>query len=185
MRCDEIQERFVELLYNERGTPACSPELAAHIESCPACRSELEGLRQVQTALRNWKDEPPLFPVQVPWAQRRISLGRAYTWRFARYAAAAALLFLSFLALANAEITWNKDGFSFKTHFLSPGLPRSDYYTKTEFREILKRVLDDSEARMTDTNGLMMRDMWDAIDRDRMMDMRFIRSQFIQSRNKN
>ena len=38
MRCDEIKERFVDLLYHEQGTPSASPELQAHFRSCPNCQ---------------------------------------------------------------------------------------------------------------------------------------------------
>ena len=60
MRCEEIQERLVELLYSELGTPAASAELRGHVNSCPACQRELQELETVRSALKSWKDEPPL-----------------------------------------------------------------------------------------------------------------------------
>jgi predicted anti-sigma-YlaC factor YlaD len=60
MRCQEIQERFVDLLYQEPGTPSAGKELQEHLKNCPACQKELDGLQSVQTALKAWQDEPPL-----------------------------------------------------------------------------------------------------------------------------
>ncbi len=185
MRCDEIQERFVELLYDERDTPRASPELLAHIESCPSCRKELEGLKDVQRALRGWKDEPLPSPVVIPGAAVVKRAGRPSLWRVVRYAGIAAMLVISILALANVQINWNKDGFELRTHLFASDFQDSQYYTKEEVRSLLKKVLDDSESRITETNYLMMQRMLDTIDQDRLMDLQMARDQSNRNRNKN
>jgi predicted anti-sigma-YlaC factor YlaD len=184
MRCDEIQERFIDLLYSECGTPSASPELQAHIESCPVCREELEGLKEVQKTLRRWEDEPALRPVEFPRPEHNLLRTRPYFWRAVRYAAIAAMLVIAFLAVASPEITWSKQGFSFKTN--TPwSAARADSYTKAETRNLLKQVIDDSEARVTETNYLMMQRLLDTIEQDRMSDLRMVKHQVEQNRNKN
>src|SRR5512134_3185564 len=101
MRCDEIQERFVDLLYQEQGTPSASPELRAHLASCPACRRELDQLNATRAALAAWQDEPPLRPVVPPQPAAPRSISWAPAFRFLRAGAVAALAVLALLAVAN------------------------------------------------------------------------------------
>jgi hypothetical protein len=190
MRCDEVQERFVELLYNERGTPSAGPELQAHVDSCPACQTELSDLRAVRSSLKAWKDEPPLRSVSIvaPPAMVASIRPRFSAMRIARFAAIAAMLVLAFLAVANAEITWNQGGFSFRTHTFwrpDPGPDPANYYKRAEVRAIIKAVADDSEARMNETMYLMINRMLDTIEEERRMDLRFINSRAAQVRSKN
>src|SRR2546427_4409303 len=151
MRCDEIQERFVELLYDETGTPPASAELRAHVDSCPACRAELEELRSVRGALAAWKDEPPLRSVaRARPRERSAPASGPWLLRAARYGALAAMALLAFLALANAEITWNRDGFSFRTHLFAARPDTREFYTRSETRDLVRRALDDTERRLCD-----------------------------------
>jgi len=186
MRCDEIQDRFIDLLYCERGTPPANPELQAHIDSCPTCRKELEELKTVQGTLRLWKDEPPLRPVGLGLLRHDYFFRprRPALWSALRYAGIAAMLLIALLVLANPEIKWNKEGFYFKTS-LPWGVSRSDYYTKAEARNLIKRALNDSETQMTETTRLMMDRLLDTIDQERWMDFRLVRHQAAQNRNKN
>jgi hypothetical protein len=174
MRCDEIQERFLELLYDEPGVSSAKPELEAHLSTCPRCRQELAELRNARELLQVWKDEPPVRPVNVgapvmPFPARRFTAAR-----LTRYAAVAAMVLLAFLALANAELTWNSEEFSFKTHWAAWGSGGSEYYTKEEFLGILKAVMDDYEARMMDSNVLMMKKLLNTVEAERHMDLRSI-----------
>jgi hypothetical protein len=174
MRCDEIQERFVELLYDEPGTSPPGSELRSHLLSCPTCRKELDDLKAVQGLLKNWEDSPPLRPVAIPRspepARRKWFIA---PWRSPAYAVAAVLVALVFLVTLNAEVTWNQQGFHYNSHIFGRS---GDYYTKAQVRDILKRVIDDSEARMTETNYLMMQRLMDTVEQDRQMDLRFVRN---------
>ncbi len=185
MRCDEIQERFIELLYDEKGTPSAGEDLQAHVRSCLTCRAELEGLKGVQGALKLWKDEPPLQSAAIPANEPFVPAWRRFDWRYLRYAGIAATVVIIFLALGNTQITWNKGEFSFRTHLFSQPVFQQDYYTKAEVRQLMKRALDDTESRMTETNYLMVQRMLDIIEQDRWMDLRFVRDQATQGRNKN
>lgn len=185
MRCDEIKERFVELLYAEPGTPAASLELQAHINSCPACENEVAELKAVQAALKTWKEEPPLRSVVIAGLASRALPPRSGSNRFrmARYAAVAALMVFAFLALANADITWNQNGFSFRTHLVPAARSQSqEYYTKAEVRDILRKVMDESESRLTDTNYLMMQRMLETVELERRWDLVLMKNQFIRAR---
>ncbi len=184
MRCDEIQERFIDLLYSEKGTPPASRELQAHIDSCPVCRKQLEELKEVRGSLHLWKDEAPLHPVRVPLSEGSLRVAGSRVWSAWRYAAIAAMLFVGFLILSNPDISLSRQGFSFKTN-MPWGASGSDYYTKAEVRDIIKRALDDSEAQTTETTRLMMERLLDTIDQERMMDLRLARHEVEQNRNKN
>jgi hypothetical protein len=188
MRCDEIKERLVELLYDETGTPAASLELQGHIKSCPRCENEVLELKPVQAALKTWKEEAPLRSVAIAGLASRAlpPRSRSNLFRMARYAAVAALMVFAFLGLANADITWNENGFSFRTH-LAP-IVRSqsqDYYTRAETRDILRKVLDESESRLMDTNYLMMQRMLETIEQERRSDLVLMKNQFIRGRRNN
>ena len=90
---------------------------------------------------------------------------------------------ITLLALANAQIAWNKDGFSFSTRLFPGQAAERDYYTKTELRNLLKEVLDDSESRMNEINYLMMQEVLKTVEQDRWMDLSMIRSHSVQSQN--
>ncbi len=183
MRCEDVQERFVELLYDEQGTPSAGPELLGHVASCPACRQQLEELRATREALASWKDEVPLRPVLIPHAGRSAPVRRPALVRYLRYAAVAAVLALAFLGLANAELTWNRSGFAFRTHLLPRPASAQDGYTRAEVRDLVKAALDDTESRMMETNYLMIQKMMDTIEEDRRMDLRLVRSDSARTHN--
>jgi len=182
MKCEEVQERTIDLLY---GTPEgghrVDPELEEHIRACATCSRGLEGLKAVRGVLRSWKDEPPLRPVRIPSVASAKRGIRFSPWWLARYAAIAAMLILALLALANAQITWNSQGFSFKTHLLGSAAAPSEYYTKAEVR----RILDDSEGRMMETNYLMLQRMMDTLEEERSSDLRFLRTQTGREKGRN
>jgi hypothetical protein len=185
MRCNEIQEKFVDLLYREKGTPSAGPELAAHLRSCPDCQQELAELQELRSTLKAWQDEPPLRPFRMPHTEPVREGIRFPLWRLARYAAFAMLITLAFLGISNADIRWDNQGFSFRTSLLSKATPTaqqpSDYYTKEEMREIFRRVADDSQG----FTFQMMQRVMDTQDQLRLTDLRFISSKLKENRSKN
>jgi hypothetical protein len=169
MRCDEIQERFIDLLYDEPGIAPPDPEVREHVLNCPECRQALEQLRQTRKVLALWNDEAPLRRVEIPRHRQPVA------WRYLRYAAIAAMVVMSFLAVSNVQIKWDKDGFSLTTRLFPERENARDYYTKSELREIVKRALDDSEVRTNETNYLMLQKLLDTVERDRWVDLRLVR----------
>jgi hypothetical protein len=185
MKCDEIQERMVELLYNEKGTPSASGELNDHIGSCPACREALEEMKAVQHSLKLWKDEPPVRSIRIPGELQVLRPKNFLARPVLRYAAIAAMLVFTILALANLEVTWKNDEFSLSMHLFGAGRSGEEYYTKNQMRDLLKQVMDDSESRQTETNFLMIQQLLDTVEHDRLVDLRYIRSQSDLNRGKN
>jgi hypothetical protein len=182
MRCDEIQEAFIDLLYDETGSSHESAELREHMSTCANCRKEFDELKKTREYLQLWKDESPLR--SIARSRREIHQLRIMNWSYLQYAGIAAMAIIALLALANTQITWNKEGFSFSASLFPGRETAKDYYTKAESRSIMKQVLDDSESRTNETNYLMMQKMLDTVEQDRWRDLRLIRSQFARN-NKN
>lgn len=190
MRCEEIQEGFVDLLYDERGAPPANSALRAHLDACPSCSAQLEDLRAVRGSLRVWADEAPPASVRyiAPVPARRQGFRRSRTWRYVRAGALAASIALAFLALANAEISFSREGLSFRTHLFpreTSGMDASRYYTREEVLDLIKRVADDSEARLTEGNYLMIQRMLEIIGQQQERDFMVINSRLAQLRSRN
>jgi hypothetical protein len=180
MRCDEIQEGFIDLLYDETGAPQEKMELLEHLRVCPNCRRELDELKQTRKYLQLWKDESPLQTIAI--AGRKIPQTHKLSWKSWRYAGIAAMVLITLMALANTQISWNKNGFSFSAT-LFPGQGHTkDYYTKGEARNIMKQALEDSEFRTNETNYLMMQKMLDTVEQDRLSDLHLIHNQVSRNR---
>jgi predicted anti-sigma-YlaC factor YlaD len=182
MRCDEMQEHFVELLYQEQGTPTASPEVQEHVRSCAACRTELAELKGLQTTLTVWQDEPPLRPVTLPRNRAGAGRVRLPLWSVFRYAAIAVLVTLAFLGLSNAQIQWDRNGFSFRTSLRAQqATSPSNYYTKEEVKAIILRAQDAN----VQVSYQMIQDLLRTIDQERAGDFQMLTLQLKQSRNKN
>jgi predicted anti-sigma-YlaC factor YlaD len=183
MRCDEIQERLVEILYGESAGSSDHAEIQEHLRTCPACRRELSGLEQTRGFLQLWKDEsPPQSPAAL---LRKAFNPPAPRWRYLRYAAIAAMALICLLSLANTQVTWNREGFSFSTRLWGNRATDRDYYTKSEVRDLLDRALEDSEYRVSETNYVMIQKMLDMLEQDRWMDLRLTRGAAVRNPNKN
>jgi hypothetical protein len=183
MRCEETREHLIDFVYEEGGTSPAISEMREHIRTCAACRQELAELRQTREYLQLWKDEAPLRNLVI--AGRESDTPRRFKWKYPRYAAIAAMLLLCILALANTQITWNKDGFSLKTRLFGGNKSTQDYYTKSEVRDILKRALDDSEFRMNETSYLRMKEMMDRVEQYSWMDLHVVRNRPSSAQNRN
>ena len=181
MHCDEIQEGFIDLVYDETGDSPAGRELREHLRACSHCRQELEKLKKTRECLQLWKDESP--PKDFANACREAFRPRHVNWQPWRYAAVAAMALITFLALANTQISLNKDGFSFSARLFPERQVEKEYYTKAEFRSIMKRALDDSEFRTNQANYNMMQKMLDTVEQDRLMDLRFIRGRIAKNKN--
>lgn len=183
MRCDEIQERLVEILYGESAGSSDHAQILEHLRACPACSRELSMLKQTRGFLQLWKDESP---AQSPAAFLRKTVNPpASRWRYLRYAAIAAMALICLLALANTQVTWSKEEFSFSTRLWGNRATDRNYYTKSEVRDLLYRALEDSEYRVSETNYVMMQKMLDMLEQDRWMDLRLTRGAAAGNPDKN
>jgi predicted anti-sigma-YlaC factor YlaD len=177
MSCDEIQEQLFDFVYDEGGVPPANPEIQEHLRTCPACREQVDELKRTRKYLQLWKDEPPLRSILI--AKRERIINKNISFRYLRYAAVAAMLLISLLALANTQVSWNKNGFTFSTHFFSPHNKEADYYTKAELRDFMKEALDYTN----ETNYLMIQKVLDTVEQDRWRDMHLIRDQVAKNKN--
>lgn len=181
MHCDEIRESFVDLLYGD--SSSINPEVKDHLLTCAACREELDSLGQTRKTLQEWKDESPLRG--LVFANQESLLHRKSHWNYLRYGAIAAMALICFLALSNAELTWNKSGFSFRTSLFRHTPEQTDFYTKSEVRDLMKRALADSESSMNEVNNLMLQKMLDAVEQDTWVYSRLTRGNAARSGNRN
>jgi predicted anti-sigma-YlaC factor YlaD len=177
MSCDEIQEQLVDFVYDEGGVPPAGSAVQEHLRTCPACREKIDELKRTRQYLQLWKDEPPLRSLLIARCERSANKNRSL--RYLRYAAVAAMVLISFLALANAQVSWNKNGFTFSTHFLTQHKTEGDYYTKAELRDLMKETLDYTN----ETNYLMIQKVLDTVEQDRWRDIRLIRDKVAKNRN--
>jgi predicted anti-sigma-YlaC factor YlaD len=181
MRCDEIQEHLIDLLYDEGGPQADNRELQEHLRTCPACRNELEELKQARAHLQVWADEAPRQRMTIP--KTEFLLSRSTSRHYLRYAAIAAMLLICFLVFADAEITLNKNGFSYRSHLFTRNATGQDYYTKSEVRDLVKRALDDSEIRANEINNVLARRILDTVERERWVDAHLQGTNAARNRN--
>jgi hypothetical protein len=179
MRCDEIREYFVDLLYSEAGTQPANLEIQDHLRTCPECRREFEELKQTRNYLQKWEDEFPLRSVTIARHEKRPI--KRDGWKYLRYAAVAAMVFICILALANTEISVTKSRFSISTHIFPAKAPERDYYTKNEVREIL----NESESQMKEINYIMAKRLLDTVEQEQYMNLRLTHSRSSQDRNRN
>jgi hypothetical protein len=182
MKCPEIQERFVDLLYDEGGISSGDPELKEHIRSCSDCQKELAGLQSVRKMLSSWDEEPLLRPIQIPASVPVRRIPYWAPWNLVRYAAFAVLLVLAFLGLTNADIQWNQNGFSFQTHLLGGRSGNaSASFTKEESVELIRRAMEDSHQ----LNYQMIQNALDYVDNQRQQDIRYLKDRLKEARAKN
>jgi hypothetical protein len=181
MRCDQVKEHIIDLVYGDSSHQPAGREIQEHLRTCPTCRGEVEELRQARKYLRLWKDEPPLQSVAIVREDKPAQISG--TWRYVRYAAIAAMAVICILALANTHITWNKEEFSLRTSLFPASFAEQDYYTKAELRTLMKQALDDSELRMYEANFLMIQEALDTVEQYQWMDLRLNRSGSVQKQS--
>jgi anti-sigma factor RsiW len=173
MSCDEIREQLIDLVYEEEGGLTADSKVREHLRTCAACREEVEELKRTRQYLQLWKDELPLKSVAL--ARREKATVKNAAFRYVRYAAVAAMAFIALLAIANARMSWTKDGFTFSTHLFTPQNEEKDYYTRAEVRKLMNYT--------NETNYLMIRKMVDTLDQDRWNDIRLMRNQAAKNQN--
>ena len=76
MKCDDMPQRLVTLLYGEL-EPEEEKQIKAHLKACPACRQVYEELRGTSRVLQKWEDVAP--KMNLVFVQEPVS--RWKTWK--------------------------------------------------------------------------------------------------------
>jgi len=174
MRCEEIREQLVELLYEEAGMPAASPELRAHVQSCPACRKELEDLKQVRIALGTWKDEAPIRLVALPKSTARGLLLHFPVRALVRYGAIAAMIVVAFLA----GLRYNGRLSGYTNDQVQALIEKAQKDTEARVKDYVKQLQYDTEARMSERQNVGFQRVLEAMENEQgYMYARLTRSQ--------
>ena len=177
MSCDEIQEQLFDFVYDEGGVSPANSEVQEHLRTCSACREQVDELKRTRKYLKLWKDEAPLRSILI--AKRERIVNKNISLRYLRYAAVAAMFLISLLALANTQVSYNKNGFTFSTHFFTQRNTEEDPITKSEVRDLMKEALDYTN----ETNYLMIQKVLDTVEQDRWRDIHLIRDQVAKNKN--
>jgi hypothetical protein len=115
--CD-YREELTAYLYDECDA-AERLRLAAHLETCGACRFELEALQQVRRALGQWA--PPERDYGFTLVPRTTAAARPWweIWRVPLAAAASILVLAGAAGLAHIEVRYGPDGVVVRTGWAS------------------------------------------------------------------
>ncbi len=108
-RICEDAELLVGYLYGE-GNEHDRVRVEAHLATCAACREELDGLRETRTHLASWSSPGDIIDVRVPraaWQARLMARPLVVRWGLA---AAAMLILGASAAIANLDVTLDRDG---------------------------------------------------------------------------
>ncbi|MDZ7290184.1 MAG: zf-HC2 domain-containing protein [candidate division KSB1 bacterium] len=122
MTCDEIKILLMDFLYNEI-EPESEKLVRAHLQNCPACRSEYETLNRTSLTLKIWENEEPRLHVVFVreskswWAalKEKILPAEAPAWgKLVGVSAGIILGVLLISALLNLEISFKNGDFTYR-----------------------------------------------------------------------
>jgi hypothetical protein len=105
MQCEKLREDLLDVLYDEASTET-RRRVEVHVTQCPACRNELDSLRQLRRRLSAWKVPGPLRQPVRPAPNRGL-----------RLLAAAAVLLVSLgaaLGLSGSELRFEDGRVAFR-----------------------------------------------------------------------
>jgi len=186
MTCDEIKTRLMDFLYNEI-EPDSEKLVRAHLQNCPACRSEYEALSRTSLTLKAWETEDPrLHLVFVKESQSWLSAlkekflsGRAPAWgRLAGLAAGIAIGVLFISALMNTEITYDNGNFAYRTSLLPRPSATADSQLVAQMRQELdekyQRLLLASQQEQRDELNRTLARFATDVDRQRQIDLMLV-----------
>jgi hypothetical protein len=103
--CDAVRGELAALLYEELNAEA-RRRVEAHLETCPACRTELEAHRRTLRLLDQWP-VPPTAPANVIPLASAARARRPRWWRPVVIGAAAAAVVFAALGLLGTSVTFS------------------------------------------------------------------------------
>ncbi len=121
--CDD-KETLIAFIYDELEAET-RRQVSAHLVTCAACASEVEGLRLVQQDLAQW--QPPEIALNFEIAQRPATVLRPSRWSLPTVPAwaqlaAAVLVFAVGAAIANVQMRYDASGVTVTTGWMTPNL---------------------------------------------------------------
>ena len=193
MTCDLSKERLIGFYYDEVD-PVERREIQAHLETCPACREELEALGQTTGVLRAWPDEEP--DMDLVFVRDREPFWRSLIpdwlsdggWRrFAGGMALGAAAAVVLLALLNVQVGFTDGTLSLNVGLRgtpeqpSPADPLPRPVTLAEFADyqdqslsLIRDLLENAETRQRRDIGLALARFADDLDQQRQRDLQLV-----------
>jgi anti-sigma factor RsiW len=191
MTCDDTKILLMDFLYNEIA-PEAEKLVRAHLQDCPACRSEYEALSRTSLTLKAWESEDPrLHLVFVPespsWLaalKEKLFPAEAPLWgKLASVAAGVALGVLLISAVLNTEISFNNGNFAYRTSLLprpaaSGATAEADSQLVAQIRQQLdeqyRRLLLASQQQQRDEFNRTLAQFAAEISRQRQSDLQLV-----------
>jgi hypothetical protein len=121
--CDD-KETLIAFIYDELDAET-RRQVSAHLVTCAACASEVEGLLLVRQDLAQW--QPPEIALNFEIAQRPATVLRPSRWSLPAVPAwaqlaAAVLVFAVGAAIANVQVRYDASGLTVSTGWMTPNL---------------------------------------------------------------
>jgi hypothetical protein len=123
-QCDD-KDTLISFVYDEIDADA-RRQVAAHLRTCAACATEIEGLRLVRQELAEW--QPPVLPLDFQIVQKPATVLRSARWSLGAVpawarVAAAVLVMATAAAIANLQVQYGSDGLRISTGWIAPAQP--------------------------------------------------------------
>jgi len=188
MKCKEMPERLVSLLYGELNAEEAKA-IQAHLDSCGECRRVFEELRSTTNLLGEWKDLAPdrnfVFVTEPAsrwndWKERFRRLGRGRRLALGMPALAAAALL--FFAVLNVRVEV-QDGRWSAAFSLLPRrevqIPREQLVealdeVQSETLRLVSGMIENSEERQRQENAIVLTLLAQDIEMQRQRDLRLV-----------
>jgi hypothetical protein len=118
----EDKDTLVAFLYDDEIDDALRREVTAHLRTCTACASEVDGLRAVRRDVLAW--QPPETELNFAIVQKPATVLRPARWPLPALpawaqVAAAALVFAAGAAIANVQVRYNSEGVTMTTGWMA------------------------------------------------------------------
>ena len=123
-QCDD-KDTLISFVYDEIDADV-RRLVTAHLRTCAACATEIEGLRLVRHELAEW--QPPVLPLDFQIVQKPATVLRSPRWSLGAVpawaqVAAAVLVMAAGAAIANLQVQYGADGLRVSTGWMAPATP--------------------------------------------------------------
>jgi len=200
MKCNEIKEKFMDLIYDEI-SPEDKRKVQYHIRRCKACKKEFMELKNTSAVLQKWEIPEP--NMNLVFVQEKSSLLdrikeslKILDLDFRKFGIAfggAAIGLFLILSLFNFEVTKTSEGFSVKMGVLGKDKPAVD--DKVLLQEMTKvqretialftRILEEREETQDRDYQATFAELARTLENRRNVQFTQLESALIESHNTN